>query len=520
MGSEKFSGLDQLPFDVLVELASHLNIQDVLRLRQTSKHLRDATYDRDVWASLYRRSNLPRSLGPCPTQTRQMLEDTLLQSFSVQKNMFSMLREARFSTYNIGQEVGLVVGPRYALTINLSRNRIICRDLNSEKTAPMTIRKIEKGSKFKFWAIHHFDAMTYGGQKMSLVFVEEREKHHGVPLVNSPVEVYIFRLIEFEQAGIVGVRLEEINRHSAVLNNPTIVPTMNVWPSPNALIIRWKRENKAFLWSTGDLGSAPLPLIHHPHELNGYAPSYIACRTHLISFLRSLDPDEMITAAAPLEEVFARRSMHPTAKGIIPGDLSQIQVLRDSLVDARTGTTEVIFSAHEAVFFFDEEDRDMEFRIVVIRLCIPPNTTGNLHGNLLVEVQELITLPPDSRGVIMSASWNGSTRLAFSHPMPADGRDTDDSESTESDQGESWYTQIDIAEIVWDEETQQARSSVAEDVLIPYDAIDKFDGERGDAMLQFFESEIGSGKLFFDYSEAEGYDRSEKRRLGVLDFTL
>ncbi|EIW82790.1 hypothetical protein CONPUDRAFT_163863 [Coniophora puteana RWD-64-598 SS2] len=354
----------------------------------------------------------------------------------------------------------------------------------------MIVREIAAGSTIKFRSIKHFDVTTYARHRISLVIVGQNEKDRGEPpAVTSLVKVDILRLIEADYCGAT-VHLEELYQHTVVLNNLNIVPKLDVSPSPNALVVQWRRGPKALLWNIDDLSSEPITLIHHSHEPNDHAPSYITCRTHLLSFLDSGDMpslDEVIITAAPLDDVFTCRSMRPTARGIIPGDLAKIQVLRDSVVDTRTGVTEVILSAHEAVFHFDFEDSYFDHNTVVIRLCIPFIRAGDAQANLIVEVHHLLALPPTSRDAIIGLSWNGCTRLAVAFPVGA--------HSGEGEPDERGKTQIKIAEAEWDEEAQQVSCRAAEDVLV-YDVSKKV--EEGRAMLRFFESEIGSGKLIFE----------------------
>ncbi|EIW83251.1 hypothetical protein CONPUDRAFT_164229 [Coniophora puteana RWD-64-598 SS2] len=506
--ASKPTSFDQLPHDVLVELAAHLDIQDVLHLRQTSEQLRQASYDRGVWSSLYRRSHLPRPRGPYPPQTREELEDTLIRSFTVRNNLFTTpMKAPSFHTYDVGQETSarlVLVGSRYALTIDTSRTRITCRDLKQEAVldaTASTLWQIEDGTELRVFDLRHFDVMTYGGHKTTLVLVEQREKDDRFLFRNyGPVRLDIFRLIESEPSG-AGVHLENLCQHSLTLKNPQnpyINHRLSVRASPSTLLAQWEREENTFLWSIEDLSKEPVKFTHSPIV----PPSYIACRTHLFSFLLSVHLNVTIIAAAPLTEVFAQGSIHPTVRGMVRGHFSKIQMLRDAVVDPETGTTEVILSALQT-----------GQQIVILRLRIPSKPTGHPQNNLLVDIQELMAVPFTSRSVeFISPSWTGSMRILLSRVyMHVRGQERVEREDTRP--------RFDIVEVVWDEEKHQARRSVSEDVSIPDEALAKMDA--GGSLLLSFESENGSGKLVFDYpAYVDDAGRSKKRILGVLDFAV
>ncbi|KII92387.1 hypothetical protein PLICRDRAFT_470243 [Plicaturopsis crispa FD-325 SS-3] len=76
--------LETLPDDVVYAIVAHLPLQDVVRLRQTSKHFQRITHDRVVWADAYRRSSLLRPPGPFPSQPQTELEDILVTTSKVE----------------------------------------------------------------------------------------------------------------------------------------------------------------------------------------------------------------------------------------------------------------------------------------------------------------------------------------------------------------------------------------------------------------------------------------------------
>ncbi|KAH7921011.1 hypothetical protein BV22DRAFT_760453 [Leucogyrophana mollusca] len=128
--------LQGLPFDVLFEIMKYLEVIDIVRMRLVSKkfHCWEVTRDRGLWSALYRTSRLPRPPGPFSWQSIELLEDNLVTSATVARNLSPncTARPVSSRIINIGSgnrdhAIGLVAG-RWLLASDYSRIR--CFDLD------------------------------------------------------------------------------------------------------------------------------------------------------------------------------------------------------------------------------------------------------------------------------------------------------------------------------------------------------------------------------------------------------
>ncbi|KAF9012309.1 hypothetical protein BDQ17DRAFT_693036 [Cyathus striatus] len=78
--------MTSLPDDVLLAILSHLPPRDLSFVRQASKHFRRLSYERAVWAPLYRNSRLFLPPGPLLTHSAADLEHLVLRATKLDRN--------------------------------------------------------------------------------------------------------------------------------------------------------------------------------------------------------------------------------------------------------------------------------------------------------------------------------------------------------------------------------------------------------------------------------------------------
>ncbi|KAH7907863.1 hypothetical protein BJ138DRAFT_1182144 [Hygrophoropsis aurantiaca] len=108
---------------------------------QVSEHLRQVTYDRSIWAHVYRTSSLVHPDGPLECQTAQMLESILARSTRLQPNWppnpkIKPVRTRILPIQDERAEVSLL-RERWLLVTNGDK-QIVCYDLDATTTRTAT----------------------------------------------------------------------------------------------------------------------------------------------------------------------------------------------------------------------------------------------------------------------------------------------------------------------------------------------------------------------------------------------
>ncbi|KAH7919952.1 hypothetical protein BV22DRAFT_835043 [Leucogyrophana mollusca] len=139
--------LQGLPYDILVEIASLLPTRSMIHLRQVSKLFQQLSYDRSVWAKIYRSSSLLRPPGPFTWQSAQFFEQASVRSSRLHLNWppNPKAKPVASRTINVGQIniFGLLSG-RWMIMLKDHR-QIRCYDLDAveevrnTRRAPYTI---------------------------------------------------------------------------------------------------------------------------------------------------------------------------------------------------------------------------------------------------------------------------------------------------------------------------------------------------------------------------------------------
>ncbi|KAF8195580.1 hypothetical protein BJ912DRAFT_148677 [Pholiota molesta] len=81
--------LECLPLDIIFEILGHLSVEDIVRTRRACRRLWQVTYQRNVWVSIYERSNLLLPEGPFPSQCEAELESHLVRAAKLDHNLTS-----------------------------------------------------------------------------------------------------------------------------------------------------------------------------------------------------------------------------------------------------------------------------------------------------------------------------------------------------------------------------------------------------------------------------------------------
>ncbi|KAF8556469.1 hypothetical protein OG21DRAFT_1506574 [Imleria badia] len=79
--------LIQLPIEILHGICYYLDIPDILRLRRVSRYLHRVSHDRDIWSDAYRNAEFFHPPGPFLSQSAHDLENVLISSFRVDRNI-------------------------------------------------------------------------------------------------------------------------------------------------------------------------------------------------------------------------------------------------------------------------------------------------------------------------------------------------------------------------------------------------------------------------------------------------
>ncbi|TFK40776.1 hypothetical protein BDQ12DRAFT_733973 [Crucibulum laeve] len=124
------------PEDIIYEILSLLAVADIIRSRKTCHRIRDASFQRDVWAAVYQTSeDLLLPPGPFASQTSAELEKILVRATLLHlkwtSDSLSILPERRRSfPRELGMFQATVISARYLILLEFDGMR--CYDLDAD----------------------------------------------------------------------------------------------------------------------------------------------------------------------------------------------------------------------------------------------------------------------------------------------------------------------------------------------------------------------------------------------------
>ncbi|KAJ7235542.1 hypothetical protein C8J57DRAFT_142030 [Mycena rebaudengoi] len=118
-----------LPDDLVLEVLGQLKVPQIIRMRRVSRHLRILTYERALWADVYRRSNLLLAPGPSSSQSSEELEGILVQAAKLDTAWKSFSHPGSAQCRRL--EPGFRIGSRTelhpkAITLVIGRFLLVC----------------------------------------------------------------------------------------------------------------------------------------------------------------------------------------------------------------------------------------------------------------------------------------------------------------------------------------------------------------------------------------------------------
>ncbi|KAF9556739.1 hypothetical protein CPC08DRAFT_76266 [Agrocybe pediades] len=87
--TKKSVAFSELPLDVVFEILGFLPVEDIIRIRYVCRSLRSASYQRTIWATAYKRSELLLPEGPSCDQDASQLEELLVRASRIRRNWTS-----------------------------------------------------------------------------------------------------------------------------------------------------------------------------------------------------------------------------------------------------------------------------------------------------------------------------------------------------------------------------------------------------------------------------------------------
>ncbi|EIW83260.1 hypothetical protein CONPUDRAFT_152287 [Coniophora puteana RWD-64-598 SS2] len=520
--------LDTLPLDVLISVATLLDPPDVVHLRRTSSRLRNLSYERVIWVALYKAYRLALPIGPLPTQTRQVLKERLLRSYSTHQNLFVAPKEPRSRLYDTGDKVHFEVTGRWAFSKDPEGTRVLCYDLDSmhhDAREPSTVW-VNDEDEYCIWNTLCRTVTLRDGRQFSLVLLELRRKdlikNAMYGFYPSPgckrdsksmfsTKLVVLKVKSTESSG-GALALEELYRHEHVIyDSPS---RLLVELSPSALVVQWAGDpEEAFVWDTEKLDSKPVTITHGHASFSKFV-LHTCSKTHIISRRSSTDILGTVIEATPLQTVFTDSALRPTAVANMPGTMfNRLAVFRDSIVDPITGSTETVLLGIEKP---GPRNNDKPC-ILLVRLLIP--SASEIDGtrrpvDIDVHLQTIATIPLESQTMHLNPAWNGRVRLAYLRDVHTSTEDEASNLAVANVGSDKERRQLSIVEITYDGVARSATMCAVEKVSLPDSARDVFNHRR----MRFvsFEAELGSGRLV--YSCPLGDYRSPLGKLGVLDF--
>ncbi|KAJ3503984.1 hypothetical protein NLJ89_g8178 [Agrocybe chaxingu] len=133
---------EDIPLDIIYEILGHLPVFDIIRLRQVSRRLRQASYQRSVWVNAYERANLLLPHAPISSRSTHELEAALVRASRIVWNWTSpkptVCTRRRFPrelpTYDFD---GNVVDGRYLMLAE--RSGLSWYDLDGDMERPILV---------------------------------------------------------------------------------------------------------------------------------------------------------------------------------------------------------------------------------------------------------------------------------------------------------------------------------------------------------------------------------------------
>jgi len=481
--------LVELPFDVLLQIAEYLDVQDVLRIRKASKRLFELSRERALWNSLYRACRYTRPLGPHPSQTRETLESILIRTLTVHHGMFHRTEPIRSRTVSVSEDSeALEFCGRWVFMRN--EERVDCLDLSKHSSEHEEPRKYivweaDKRGGFELLAMDCLDIVAHDGHKHTVVVLDHRAR--GPPAERAEV---IILEIHFDEDSELGLRWESVYRK---VFSDVSSEAIYSYISPTALLVMvGLQRGTALVWSIDHLDKEPV-IIPRENDNIDDLPLFFVCSTHVVSVASVDGPPDVTHIRAWSLATLLTGAIQSNASAVIDDVYVQIVgILRDSVLDCNSGKTEVVFVGQ-----LSRDDPD-DSLLAVARLLIPPE--GVAHG-LTLSLQVIMQFPSDPI-IILSPSCNGSMRLVYSLEESSDRR-------------------LGAVELTYDEETQTTTTARSPNLGVASNVQDHF--QRCNAELQSFESEPHSGRILYTYyvQHPQG-DPSiipeEQRMLRIIDF--
>jgi len=268
---------DDLPLDVLISIAGHLEPFDVLSLRQTSHTLRGVTYERSVWAQLYASSSLPRPFGPHPLQSRQALEETMTRTSMVDRKMVSSMKPK--ATRRLSLDTDAEPEDGFCLLkgrwlIMSTREIVAFQDLDAADFdgSYMTIYEVEEG-----WSLDKCDTVeTVGGDGQYygyLGFLQTQEE-------SGQREIRVFKVSgTSHNIAFTEVFRQTLQSHGSQLHRPFIMAI-----GPSSVIVMWTVTDRERRYVIMELESSwKEPLIQPLEDIREGPPTIIVAQPILTS---------------------------------------------------------------------------------------------------------------------------------------------------------------------------------------------------------------------------------------------
>ncbi|KAG6374696.1 hypothetical protein JVT61DRAFT_4065 [Boletus reticuloceps] len=131
--------LNQFPPEILHRIFKYIDVSDILRLRRVSRYLNEVSHSKHLWREAYRTAECVRPPGPFPWQSKDDLENVLVSSCRVERNLRRgggtaqterptlKVKEIRYTDVPVGFLSRLVFG---RLVLVAFSDQVRCYDLN------------------------------------------------------------------------------------------------------------------------------------------------------------------------------------------------------------------------------------------------------------------------------------------------------------------------------------------------------------------------------------------------------
>ncbi|EIW84828.1 hypothetical protein CONPUDRAFT_162152 [Coniophora puteana RWD-64-598 SS2] len=398
---------DSLPLDVLIKIAEHLDVQDLVRLRQTSKTLFSISYERSPWSQVYSSSHLPRPPGPHPAQSRKALETILSRSMLVHRNMFlknepSWTLAYDASTSSSGDPTSVVMLADRWVVVQF-RRQTVCVEVDPANVREQLPRRVvwevdDSREENNLDLLNCRTFYAYDGQMRAFLVLEQCANEREV---DEP-EVIVLQ-VHFDE-DCQWPRFEATYRTHSRAGQGSLSATVTV--SPHVLVVHMIKNRAALVWDV--LKAHGQPVTVKDDAFGSEHVYHLPCRTHFLTVVLSTASVEPLVqlVATPLSDTLSG-TRRITATGNIEGFwLSEVVLLRDSVVDPGSGVTDVILLGRRYSY-------DTDRPLMLFRLLIPPHSAaGGAPAEMIIQTQTVAPLPALATDILID-SCTGSTRVAY-----------------------------------------------------------------------------------------------------------